>query len=163
MIQAWIAKYIFLIGGVLLLAVLAGLFGYKAGRVHVQEKWDAASAAQLAATSQAIIQRVQENEALRLQHLKESKQRKEDYENEIAALNKRHHDGLFISKAAACDSSPAVRTPQAATSRTDDPPASIRLPGQIEQDLRALADDANRCAVKLRRLQNWAVDMVSQS
>ena len=154
MIQARLLKYAIELIGIVAVAVLLYGYGNHNGRSYVQAKWDSDKAATLIITSKAMAERVAENEAIRTKSVNDNKKLKEDYENKIADLSKRRHDGLFIRKTAAC-SSTALPAPATATGGANDPATSVRLPGPVEQNLRTLADDANVCAIRLKALQAW--------
>lgn len=154
MIYAWLVKNLAWVGGVIF--IFASVFGVGNyyGRAHVQAKWDADKASTQDDSFVAINNRIAENEAIRTQSERDNKKIKEDYENKIADLNKRRHDGLYLHKSPACGSA-AVSPADSAAGRANDPAPGVRLPGAIEQNLRALADDANVCAIRLRALQEW--------
>lgn len=153
MIYPWLIKYAIQLGGIVVVLFILYAYGNHSGRAHVQALWDADKAAKLIDSSNAVRQRVAENQAAWNQSQQDNKKLKADYETKIAALNKRQHGGLYIGKAA-CGSL-TLPAPSATPRGTDDPTTSIRLPRSVEQDLRDLAGDANVCAVRLRELQGW--------
>lgn len=154
MISSWLIKYTILLGGIGVVLFMLYAYGNYSGRNHVQALWDIEKAATLAITSRAMNERIAENEAARIQSASVNKKLKEDYDKKIIDLVRRRHDGLYLNRASACGGA-AVSAAGTAAGRANDPAARVRLPGPVEQDIRALADDANVCAYRLVGLQAW--------
>lgn len=155
MIYSWLIKYTILFGGIGVVLFMLYAYGNYSGRNHVQALWDSEKAATLAITSRAMNERIAENQAARIQSASDNKKLKEDYDKKIIDLGRRRHDGLYFNRAAACGGA-AVSAAGTAAGRVNDPAARVRLPGPAEQNLRALADDANVCSIRLKALQSWA-------
>ena len=126
-------------------------FVYRAGRAAVRAQWDADIAVR---TTDALVAEqsarakeqdlIAKNQKVSAAYAAEKKRRVADA---VVAAGRLSDLESALTNITSADTS--------ATGRADDPAAGVRLSGQIEQNLRDLADDANVCAIRLRELQGW--------
>lgn len=154
MIQAALIKYGIIAG--VFVTILFGMYlwGDRYGRKQIQALWDADKVVVAEATSKAVANRLLENEKLRLKNLEDMKKVTENYETKLRNRTSALSSGLFLSKAA-CGDTPTVPGTSPPTPSVDGATAVIRLPDSVEQRLRAIADEANICVIRLKELQDW--------
>lgn len=135
----------------------------------VNAGWAKKEADERVADAAMIEQHHQDMNALEQHHLLIEKEISDDHNAETAQLRKERDDdrrradaagGLRIPApaAAACPAGSAVAGTEAASAGGRDEPASastVRLPEQIENDLWAIADDADEVSAQLRACQSF--------
>lgn len=158
-----------LIGLVIAVLVLGGAAwtihsdGKESGAAEVQAKWDASERGHQLAETAARRKHDDDMAALSLKHLNINLKVSDDHEKELHTLRlERDADRSAVDRAGGLRiPAPACHHPVAATEaasaggRDEASAATVRLPQQVENNLWALADDADEVSAQLRSCQAW--------
>lgn len=154
-----------IIGALILLGAAWLLYdtGHDAGAASVQADWDKAERGHRLAADKLRAKHDKDMQDLATKYININLKVSEDHEKELRTLRlARDADRRAIDRAGGLRISAAACHPAAATAQTADAgqrdeagATTIRLPQQVENDLWALADDADEVSAQLRACQDW--------